>query len=727
MPPSTASVAATTLERWARFALPILRIGALPGVHLRDASPRHSSRIWPGLLLALAAPLAATAAPDELLELPFADLLQVRISAAGKREERIRDIPASVTIVTREEIERDGWLTLEELLRHVPGFFILDNTEERFIGNRGAVGGGVQFLVNGIAQHPSSQRSLTIPEIARLNVPIESIDRIEIIRGPMSVIHGNDAFLGVVNLITNDIAAHGSRVSASLGTRGTRRLFGRVGQASADGAVVLNAGGWSDDGLNSAYADMMSPAQFAMLDPAMHREMDGDLEQREGSLELSAGWRAFSADVRWTRRDYGVYSLTPAFDDGTRIALDTLHAALGFAHRFSDDLGLRITGIHSREHYGIDRFDFLFDDLDGRQSQDSRRWELECDLHWQPNTALTTLFGYRLLRIDGIRNRADALPLIDVLDREEPFVTQDLFAEAGWQLIEPVRLTAGSRVSLLPAAYRNTRRDVQTGAVSLAEAELDDTRPVSHRLSLLWNPGPRQVVKLIWGNATQDVDDRSLADPQRIATLELNTTLTDPRWSVSASLFRNDIRNILRTIQVLDPATGNYAPIDDNSGRWRTHGLELILDLAPRPDLNLSASLTWQRTEDRQSDIDPGYSPALLATLQADWRHGPLTYAVSASYVDAMDADWNFVRGPVAGVVERIGERVPGDWNLGVNLRFDPRGTARVTMAGRPYFALHVSNLLDTDNRYPANELTAFEHGLIGPGRTVTATLGYVF
>ncbi len=60
-----------------------------------------------------------------------------------------------------------GAVIFEELLRNVPGFFILDNTEERFIGTRGTVGGGVQFLVNGISQLPSPQRGLRVPEIAR--------------------------------------------------------------------------------------------------------------------------------------------------------------------------------------------------------------------------------------------------------------------------------------------------------------------------------------------------------------------------------------------------------------------------------------------------------------------------------------------------------------------------------------------------------------------------------
>jgi outer membrane receptor protein involved in Fe transport len=66
---------------------------------------------------------AAQSGPSgDLLDMPFEELLQVQIRTAGKREEQIRDIPASVTIVTRDDIERYGWVTFEDLLRNVPGF-----------------------------------------------------------------------------------------------------------------------------------------------------------------------------------------------------------------------------------------------------------------------------------------------------------------------------------------------------------------------------------------------------------------------------------------------------------------------------------------------------------------------------------------------------------------------------------------------------------------------------
>jgi outer membrane receptor protein involved in Fe transport len=263
-----------------------------------------------------------------------------------------------------------------------------------------------------------------------------------------------------------------------------------------------------------------------------------------------------------------------------------------------------------------------------------------------------------------------------------------------------------------------------TGDVRQASLRPDNRAELNGRAALLWTPRADQVVKLIWGSASQDSADASFGELEKIQAVELNTTLTREQWMFSASLFRNRIDNIARNIQLFDPETGDYLSVDDNSGSWRTHGVELIVDGRPLPDLTLSASLTWQQTDDRLSAIDPGYSPTLLAKLRAARQRGPLTYAAYAHYVDTMQPDWNFVAGPREGVVERIGRRVPGYWDIGLNLRWEGGAGSG---AGGPYAALHVSNLLDTDNRYPANLLTDFERGLIGPGRTVTATVGYAF
>ena len=276
------------------------------------------------------------------------------------------------------------------------------------------------------------------------------------------------------------------------------------------------------------------------------------------------------------------------------------------------------------------------------------------------------------------------------------------------------------RVSFLPDQYESLSR-LEAGAVPERETgAVEETTPVNGQLALLWSPNSDQVLKLAWGTASQDSDQFDPPDAEHIQTLEANYTLTRPRGMFSVGLFQNRLCQLVRTIQRVDPETGLYANVDDNSGQWRTRGLELIGEARPLPGLNFGVSLTWQQTEDQASGIDPGYSPALLVKLKASWDSGPMTYGAYAHYVDGMEADWDFVAGPEQGVVKRIGERVPAYWNLGLNLRWDPAGAG-------PYADLNVSNLLGTEIRYPANELTDFARGLIGPGRVITATVGWEF
>lgn len=675
------------------------------------------------LAIALCFPVAALEAPAgdaKLLELPFEDLLEVKIRSAGKREEEIRDIPASVTILTREDIQRYGWVTFEELLRNVPGFFVLDTIDERLIGNRGTVGGGIQFLVNGVQQHQTRQKALTIPEIAHLNIPVESIDRIEVIRGPMSTIYGNNAFLGVINVVTNEIGANGSRLSVSGGSRDSGRLFARVGNKFDDGFVALNAGAYRTEGLDGNYADMLDASQRAGLAPGMHRSLDGDVPQLDTSLDLSAGWGEWTTNLRWTHKDYGFYAFTPSFDDGNQARLDTWHAALGWEHAITETLGFRANTVVSEERVDAYEFDFLSPALEGNQQMQNRRWDLELNLLWDPLPTVNLLAGYRFRLLDDIENSVSLSPLLDLKNSVGSFATHDLFSELGWRPFDSLRLTGGLRLSRLPDAYHYTSNDFQNGTFFDKDYRVDEQNLLTWRVSALWSLDEHQVLKLIWGTAAQDNDQIQFTEPERIETAELAYVWTHPAWTLSASLFRNRISNLVRVIQRIDGETGTYQPFDDNSGEWTTLGTEWIGELHPWPELNLSASATWQQTQDEKSGIDPGYSPALLVKLKADYTWRPMTYAVYAHYVDNMQTDWDFVSGSTPGLTRRIGAPVDGYWNLGMNLRYRHPGSGF-------YANFNASNLLNTEIRYPAKELADFGRGLIGPGRILIGTIGWEF
>ena len=133
--------------------------------------------------------------------------MNIKISTAGKTLEKIGNIPASIVVITREEIETYGYMTLIEILENIPGLYAI-NDYSMFgakFGVRGFWSGvtndNMIILVNNVQQVFDLTSNYPLTEIT---VPVEAIDRIEVVRGPMSVVYGSGAFLGVINIITNE-------------------------------------------------------------------------------------------------------------------------------------------------------------------------------------------------------------------------------------------------------------------------------------------------------------------------------------------------------------------------------------------------------------------------------------------------------------------------------------------------------------------------------------------
>jgi len=156
----------------------------------------------------------ANAAPnseklDPILSLSLADLMNVEIVTAGKTTEKIKDIPASVVLISRSDIEKYGYTTLTDVLENTPGLYniysyagVSGNFGVRGFWNPNSQNSNTAILVNGVNQVYDNDRSNPFEKI---NVPVEAIDRIEIIRGPMAVLYGNGASFGVINIITNEV------------------------------------------------------------------------------------------------------------------------------------------------------------------------------------------------------------------------------------------------------------------------------------------------------------------------------------------------------------------------------------------------------------------------------------------------------------------------------------------------------------------------------------------
>lgn len=122
----------------------------------------------------------------------------------------IRDAPASVSVITREDIERQPAQSLAELLGRLPGVTggISPTGAMSKITIRGLSDNYTLMLVNG--RRIGNARDISYrPDLGRQNlnwISPDMIERIEVVRGPMSSIYGSDAMGGVINIITRKIA-----------------------------------------------------------------------------------------------------------------------------------------------------------------------------------------------------------------------------------------------------------------------------------------------------------------------------------------------------------------------------------------------------------------------------------------------------------------------------------------------------------------------------------------
>lgn len=139
---------------------------------------------------------------ESLLELSLEELMDIQVSVSTKSSLSIRETPGIVSVITKEDIERSGARDMIDLLqRFVPGFDFGSDVEGMVgLSVRGlwSYEGKVLLLIDGMEANELMFGTSTFGN----HYPLENVERIEIVRGPGSVIYGGYATMGVINIIT---------------------------------------------------------------------------------------------------------------------------------------------------------------------------------------------------------------------------------------------------------------------------------------------------------------------------------------------------------------------------------------------------------------------------------------------------------------------------------------------------------------------------------------------
>lgn len=532
------------------------------------------------LFLLLAA--TARAAVGQDASTPLDDLLNAHINAAAKYEQPVRDVPASVTIITAEEIERYGFETLSDALNSIRGLYTSYDRNYANLGVRGFsrlsdYNNRLLVLIDG---HPINEPVFGSAGVGTdLVLDLNAVERIEFVRGPSSVMYGTGAMFGVVNVVMK--RGDGTEAASATARVGSAGL--RSGSASATTAIggtnIAISGLWR----TVAGRNLYFPEFATGGSDGIARSRDYD---RSGGVTARITRGGFAATLHYGTRTKGVpgasYDTNFNQDEWTidrRKFID-----LSYERALTPRLRLAV-----RSYW--DRYDY-----DGRYPTSpvlldnslGEKFALETRLAWDVRSNDRLTFG--LDAADAARAEYRYWGNGD-LHLEGPFKTIAGYVQNEYQPTSNLSVTAGLRLE------HNT-------AVGTF---------FNPRVAVVFNPSRSSTIKVLYGQAYRAPDVYELEayghgvsndlDPEKVRTVEVvfEQKLSES-FAMFTSVFANKADGLIEVVS-LDGTSSQYA----NDGKAQeAKGAELQIDY--RVSSGLWAYASWSMTY--ATDQEPSESVA---------------------------------------------------------------------------------------------------------------------
>jgi outer membrane receptor for ferrienterochelin and colicins len=278
------------------------------------------------------------------------------VLAATKYAQTQSEAPASVTIVTAEDIELFGYRSLADILRTQRSFFLHNDGLWSFAGVRGFLRPGewnarILVMVDGRPTRDPIYGTTHLDQ--GMVVPIAAIKRSEIIRGPGSALYGSNAVFAVINIITRDgqDVKNWLEVEGQAGTKDTALGATTFGHKFANGLEVLVSG----ERFSSAgdrhidYAGVHDAARnFGRIDYA---DFEG-----AGNVFVKAryGELTFEADYEKRSKDNRAATYLTLWDDPGRATDSRSGFTAKWDHKIDDSQGLHAMAYYGRYNYDQD-------------------------------------------------------------------------------------------------------------------------------------------------------------------------------------------------------------------------------------------------------------------------------------------------------------------------------------------------------------------------------------
>ena len=563
------------------------------------------------------------------------------ISIATGTVQPISRAPAVASVITANDIKEIGATDIDEVLETVPGLHVAraatNNPIYTFRGVYTQANPQVLMLVNGI---PITNLFVGDRNQIWGGMPVESISRIEVIRGPGSALYGADAFAGVINIVTKTaMDIDGVEVGSRLGKFDSRDVWALYGKKLGKFDVALMAEWGETDGHDEDVDSDFATGFGTSLAPD---SINTEAENIDVRLDVSTGNWQLRAGLQ-DRKDIGLgagpgEALTPSTYDSERWNVDLNYRNQNFNNW---DLQAQTSYFTTSQETDENLQVFppgTFGLPDGLIST-PQVWER----HQRYNfTALFTGFhkhsirsglGYthsEIYKVEEEKNLgAGVVPgvLTDVSDTPFAFLPEKhrnnsfAFLQDVWQISNDWELTAGLR-------YDDYN-------------DFGDTW--NPRAALVWAARHDLTAKLLYGEAFRAPSFAEFRnqnnpvalgntdlDPEEIKTLELAFDYRPKdNLKLGLNLFRYEWDDIIRFTD-----SGGGTLTAQNGGEQEGYGFEFEFDWKLSRTLNLLGNFAHQESEDKTTREDAGNAPENQFYVRTNWEFLPGWHIAP---------QWNFV------------------------------------------------------------------------------------
>jgi iron complex outermembrane recepter protein len=542
-----------------------------------------------------------------------------------------RDLPVGITLITADDIRKSASSNLGEILAQFGLLQIRDlaGTQNPQVDLRGFGITGDQntlVLVDGLRINESDLESAQLSAI-----PIESIERIEILRGGGAVLYGAGATGGTLNIITRrpqpgEVRATALARAGGYGTAEARGAVSAMGERFGGGL----AGSYEDtDGYraNSHYRQRSALARIDALFSGIRGHLRMGADEQDARLPGSLTEAQINADPRQTR--------TPddwRARDGAQVALGG-SADVG-RHEISADLGYR----ERRTQAFFAAFGGFFTDTDASLWSFNPR----ARLRWAPHELVigADLEGWDYTTLSASAPSTPSAPFSRRLGEQD---SSALYAQASLWFGERTRAVLGARTQRISQSLSEEVFPVDKRASdpSLHAYEAALRHGFGHGFALYGKYGASFRVGNFDENACFFPPCATrLLEPQTAHSSEIGAQYEAARLRVRASLYSTDLENEIY-FSPLTFSNINLSPTE-------RQGAELEASWAAARSLDLRAGLALQRARFRSGvygGVDVSGNtvplvPEVLATAGASWRFADRGRAnVNARYVGAQRFD----------------------------------------------------------------------------------------